>query len=89
MTARIAENASIDSLAEIDEDVEIGPFCVIGPGARIRSGSRLLNHAATELAVARVGAIHEGSFPLDVAIAHKHYRLVDILLRNVEASVQC
>ena len=44
MTARIAENASIDSSAEIDEDVEIGPFCVIGPGARIRSGSRLLNH---------------------------------------------
>ena len=44
MTSRIADNASIDSLAEIDEDVEIGPFCVIGPGARIRSGSRLLNH---------------------------------------------
>ena len=43
MTARIAENASIDSTAEIDDDVEIGPFCVIGRHARIMSGTRLLN----------------------------------------------
>lgn len=45
MTARIAENASIDPSADIDDDVEIGPFTVIGPNVRIRSGTRILNSA--------------------------------------------
>ena len=43
MTARIAENASVDPRAEIDSDVEIGPFSTIGPDVRIGSGTRLLN----------------------------------------------
>ncbi len=44
MATCIAENASINPLAEIEDGVEIGPFCVIGPHAKIARGTRLKNN---------------------------------------------
>jgi UDP-N-acetylglucosamine acyltransferase len=44
MATCIAENVSINPLAEIEDGVDIGPFCVIGPHVKIARGTRLRNN---------------------------------------------